>query len=157
MKCVQLPNANFGKVLIPKEQGTPSTIAWAKSAFTGENFELLSRVITPQWYVDTIDDALIHVSALIYSDVHNERLFAFAEPFNFNQVLAVYRKLYPGKEFPKDTEGLGHDKSIVPNQRAREVLGWVKEGRGWTGLEESLREMAEDFGLSEGKKGWGHD
>jgi hypothetical protein len=117
----------------------------------------LSRVVGPQWYVDTIDSALIHISALIYSDVHNERLFAFGEPYNFNQILAVYRKLYPEKEFPKDSEGLGQDKSKVPNQRAEEVLGWVKEGKGWTGLEESVREMVVDFGASDGKKGWGHD
>ncbi|KAF2797416.1 NAD(P)-binding protein [Melanomma pulvis-pyrius CBS 109.77] len=140
-----LPNANFGKVLIPKHQGTPSTIEWAKGAFTGENFDMLSKVITPQWYVDPIDTALIHVSALIYSDVASERLFAFAEPFNFNNILAVYRKLFPGRDFPADVEGMGVDKCKVPNQRALEVLGWVKEGRGWTGLEESLAEMVVDF------------
>ncbi|KAF2712068.1 NAD(P)-binding protein [Pleomassaria siparia CBS 279.74] len=141
-----LPNANFGKVLIPKEQGAPSTIGWAKFVFTGENFDMLVKRIAPQYFVDTIDDALIHVSALIHSDVTSERLFAFAEPFNFNQLLAIYRKLYPEREFPKDVEGLGRDLSTVPNARAEEVLGWIKEGRrGWTDLEGSLKQMCADF------------
>lgn len=48
MITAKLPNANFGKVLVPEKQGAPSTIAWAKSAFTGENFELIGKVITPR-------------------------------------------------------------------------------------------------------------
>jgi len=40
---------------------------------------------------------------------------------------------------------LGVDKSKVPNERALEVLGWVKGEKKWTGLEDSLREMAKDF------------
>ncbi|KAF2872065.1 hypothetical protein BDV95DRAFT_493313 [Massariosphaeria phaeospora] len=141
-----LPNANFGPVLVSEQQGAPSTIEWAKSAFTGEHFEMLAKRITPQWYIDTIDTALIHVGALIYSDVSSERLFAFAEPFNWNQLLAVYRKIYPERRFPKDLEGLGVDRCRVPNERAEEVLRWVKDGgQGWTRLEESLREMVRAF------------
>ena len=45
-----LPNANFGKVLVPEQQGAPSTIFWAKSAFTGEHFGRLSGVVQPRKY-----------------------------------------------------------------------------------------------------------
>ena len=48
MRVVQLPNVNFSKVLVPEHQGTPSTIAWGKAAFTGDNFSYLGNVITPR-------------------------------------------------------------------------------------------------------------
>ncbi|PSN66712.1 dihydroflavonol-4-reductase [Corynespora cassiicola Philippines] len=139
-----LPNVNFGEVLVPEEQGAPSTVEWAKMAFTGQGFDMLAQVIMPQWFINNADCALLHVGALIYEDVSGERLFGFAEPFNWNDVLAGFRKLYPEKSFPKDRE-LGIDVSNVPNKRALEVLEWIKEGKGWTGLKESLAEMSENW------------
>jgi hypothetical protein len=58
--------------------------------------------------------------------------------------LAAFRKLYPKRIFVEDVEGLGVDRMRVPNQRAEEVLKWAK-GSGWDGLEESLKEMSEDW------------
>ncbi|KAF2244429.1 dihydroflavonol-4-reductase [Trematosphaeria pertusa] len=140
-----LPNANFGKVLVPEKQGAPSTIAWAKSAFTGENFELIGKVITPQYFISTQDCAVLHIAALIYSDVASERLFGFAERFDFNKILAIYRKLYPDKKFPEDVPGLVDDGVKVPSERAEEVLRWVKDGEGWTRLEDAVGEMSAQF------------
>ncbi|KAF2111662.1 dihydroflavonol-4-reductase [Lophiotrema nucula] len=139
-----LPNCNFGKILVPEKQGFPSTVEWAHFAFTGENIEFLAKRIGPQFFIDTVDDALLHVGALIYEDVKSERLFGFTQPFNWNDILGIYRKLYPDKTFHEDFEGLGEDRLKVPNQRAEEVLRWVK-GRGWTRLEESVQEMAKAF------------
>ncbi|KAF2191212.1 NAD(P)-binding protein [Zopfia rhizophila CBS 207.26] len=139
-----LPSGNFGKVLVPENQGTPSSIQWVHWAFTGQNFDMLVKVVDSLWYIDNADDAVIHVAALIYDDVKNERIFAFAEPFDWNQILNIYRKLYPDRKFVDDVEGLKVDKCKVPNQRALELLKRVK-GSGWTGLEESLKEMCEQF------------
>ena len=97
-----------------------------------------------EWFINNADCALLHVGALIYEDVSGERLFGFAEPFNWNDVLAGFRKLYPEKSFPKDRE-LGMDMSNVPNKRALEVLECMKEGKGWAGLEESLAEMSKNW------------
>jgi hypothetical protein len=104
----------------------------------------LTEIVAPQWYISPVDSALLHVSALIYSDVSSERLFGFAEPWNFNEMLAVYRRLYPERSFPEDVEGLGVDRMSVPNERAEEVLRWVK-GEGWDSLEKSLKEMSEKW------------
>ncbi|KAF2729036.1 dihydroflavonol-4-reductase [Polyplosphaeria fusca] len=145
-----LPNANFGAVLVPEKQGFPSTIEWCHYVWTGENFDLMTKRIGPQWFIDPVDDALLHIGALIYSDVQNERLFGFAERFTWNDVLAVFRKIAPARAFPDDVEGLGRDMCEVPNQRAEEVLGWVK-GSGWKGLEKSLREMVPAFEKVGGK------
>ncbi|KAF2660434.1 NAD(P)-binding protein [Lophiostoma macrostomum CBS 122681] len=138
-----LPNCNFGKVLVPEKQGEPSTIAWAKSAFTGQGFDRLKRVVTAQYFVSNQDCALVHVSALIHEDVKNERLLAFAEPYNWTKVLGVYKGLYPERQFPDPVEGEGVDKSVVKKGRAEDVLKWVKpEGQGWDGLEGALKEMS---------------
>ena len=85
---------------------------------------------------------MIHVSALIYEDVKDERLLAFAEPFSWTHILNIYKQLYPGREFPEPPKDEGVDKSIVKNERALEVLGWVKENKGWDGLEGALGEMS---------------
>ena len=71
-------------------------------------------------------------------------MFGFAEPYDWNQVLGIFRKLYPDREFPADRTGVKLDKMTVPNQRAEEVLTWVK-GSGWASLEESLKVMGDQF------------
>jgi hypothetical protein len=94
-------------------------------------------------FVANQDCALVHVSALIHEDVKSERLLAFAEPFNWTEVLGIYRDLYPERQFPEAAEGEGVDKSVVRNERAEDVLKWVKpEGKGWDGLEGALKEMS---------------
>lgn len=140
----KLPNVNFSALLLPTHQGLPSTVEWAHIAWTGQNVEMFKGFAGPQWYVHTVDCALIHVSALIYSDVDSERLFAFAEPWSFNKMMGIWRKMYPEKKFPEDIEGLGEDKMKVPNQRAEELLKRVK-GEGWNSLEKGLRDMSEQW------------
>lgn len=141
---MQLPNANFGRVLIPEHQGFPSTIAWGRAVWTGEYFKEHADGINPQWFISPVDTALLHVSALIHSDVNSERLFGFAETWNFNQLLESFRKRYPERKFPNSVENMGVDLMKVPNQRAEEVLRWVKGG-GWDELEESLVTMTAEW------------
>lgn len=87
---------------------------------------------------------MLHVAALIYEDVESERLFGYAERYNFNDLLAIYRKNYPDKKFKDDIEGLGRDMVVPPTARAEEVLKWIK-GRGWDSLEESVVAMSKDW------------
>jgi hypothetical protein len=140
----KLPNANFGPVLIPSHQGYPSTIDWARAAWTGENFEGYAGVVPPQWFISVLDSALLHISALIYDDVNGERLFGFAERWDYNDLLEIYRKHYPGKTFPANVQGLGTDMTTPPTARAEEVLKWVK-GKGWDVLEKSVVAMSKDW------------
>ena len=64
----------------------------------------------------------MHVIALIDPDANGRRLFAFAEPYNWNDILAIFRKQKPEKSFPEDAEGLGRDLSKIPNEFAEELL-----------------------------------
>ena len=91
--------------------------------------------------VNVKDTARIHVAALLDPETKNQRLLAYAEPFNWNDLLAILRKLYPGKEFPADIENAPRDLSKLDNSREAALLKAF--GRpGFTGMEESVRENA---------------
>lgn len=79
------------------------------------------------------------MAAITRSDIANERLFAFAHPWNTNLILQTLRKPYPERKFHPNIPGLPNDKNtILPVIRAEQIL--KEMGRaGWTSLDESLR------------------
>lgn len=134
-----LPNANIGVVLSLEHQGTPSTVGWVKAVWDGFKGNEKLAFNPPQYYVNVQDTARVHVGALIYPDVDSERLIDFAHPFNWNDILAIFRKLYPTHQFIDDIPDLGRDLSKVANGRAEEIV--KRFGRvGWTSLEDSIRD-----------------
>jgi len=140
-----LPNMNIGEILSIEHQGYPSTMSWIKALWGGfsEPGEEELRSNPPQYYINVDDNALVHVGALIFEDVKDERLFSFARPYSWNTLLALFRKLYPNKKFIDDIDGVGEDKSIVANERAEEILKRLNGGKGWTSLEESVRPVTD--------------
>jgi nucleoside-diphosphate-sugar epimerase len=137
-----LPNANFGPVVSEEHQGYHSTLGWTQAAF--KNFEGDEEVKSlkdqpPQYYINIVDNAMVHVAALIYGDVNGERLFTFAYPYNWNDMFAIFRKLFPEKGKWTDIGGLERDRSHVTNERAEELLKRFS-GHGWTSLEDSLKQ-----------------
>lgn len=144
LNCI-LPNMNVGEILSIEHQGYPSTMSWIKAlwgGFSGPGEEDLSKN-PPQYYINVDDNAIVHVAALILKDVKGERLFTFAYPYSWNDLLAVFRRMYPNKKFIDDIEGLGEDKSIVANERAEELLKRMNGGKGWASLEESVKPLTE--------------
>ncbi|PGH15962.1 hypothetical protein AJ79_02129 [Helicocarpus griseus UAMH5409] len=145
-----LPNVNFGSALCPEHQGYPSTVMWVRAVWDGfranhgDGVSIPPRVIPLQWFVDVVDDALVHVAALIYKDVRAERLFAYAETYSWNDILAALRKAHPERQFIEDIPDLGTDLSKVTNQGAEDLLKKIA-GRGWMGLEETIRKMTADW------------
>lgn len=141
-----LPNCNQGKVLSPEHQGVPSTVSWAKAvwnSFKGPGEKDLEHN-PPQYYVNVQDTARIHVAALLYSDIESERLFAWAAPFNWNDMLEIFRKLYPDKDFMDDIPNLGKDLSKVANKKAEDLLKRFGKD-GWTSLEQSIKDATEGW------------
>lgn len=141
-----LPNMNVGEILSIENQGYPSTMGWIKalwSEFKGEGEDVL-KDNPPQYYINVDDNARVHVAALIYEDVANERLFTFAHPYNWNDILAIFRKRYPDKEFMQDFPDLGEDKSVVANERAEGLLKRMK-GSGWESLEDSVKFLTDEL------------
>ena len=70
-----------------------------------------------EWFVNVRDTALLHVAALNQLGVENERIFAFVQPFNWNNVLAILRELRPDHKWPEDIKGLGRGLSRVSTER----------------------------------------
>ena len=82
--------------------------------------------------------ARLHLAALIDPDVNGERILAYKEPYNWNQVLGVFRKLYPDRRFVEDLPDQGKDMSTVETKRSEEILRRMGVD-GFTGLEQSLQ------------------
>lgn len=93
----------------------------------------------PQWFVDVRDTAKLHVAALIDPSANGQRIFAFAAPYSWNDILAILRKQNPDREFMADKEGEGKDLSRIENNSAEALLK-KHFGHGWVTLEESLRD-----------------
>ncbi|KAJ9615281.1 hypothetical protein H2200_001356 [Cladophialophora chaetospira] len=139
-----LPNCNMGLVLSPQNQGAPSTVGWLKALWNKFEGQEKLKFNPPQYYVNVQDTGRVHVGALIFPDVNGERLYDFAYPFNWNDILAIYRKLYPNEEFLDDIPDLGKDLSKVTNGRAEELV--KRFGRpGWTNLEDTVRDAVESW------------
>jgi nucleoside-diphosphate-sugar epimerase len=137
-----LPNANMGNIVSIEHQGYPSTAGWIKALWNGFEGNEDLKFNPPQYYINVQDNARVHVAALIYDDVKGERLFAFAYPYTWNDILAVFRKLYPNKTFIEDIPDVGKDLSKIPNERAEELV--KRFGLpGWTSLEDSVKVIAD--------------
>lgn len=130
-----LPDTNMGEIL--HESQSTSTGGWTK-AVHDDKFDHLKGV-PPQWMVNVKDTARLQVAGLIDPDVENERILGFAEPFNWNDILACLRKIYPEKKFPEDIKDEPRDLSKPENSRGAALLKAFGRPR-WTSLEESVRD-----------------
>ena len=129
-----LPNANFGPILKPGGENEASTASWVTRLFQGKTD---AYDIPPQYFVDVRDTARLHVIGLIDPSCNGERIFAFAQPYNWGDVLAIFRQENPGKTFPEAPENEGRDLSQIPSEDAEALLR-KHYGKGWTNLEESI-------------------
>lgn len=92
-----------------------------------------------QHFVNVRDCAKLHVTALLDPTQGGQRIFAYAEPFNWNDVLRISRELRPDVPIREDFQDLGRDMSVLPNAAAEQLLRkWY--GHGWTSLEETVRQ-----------------
>ncbi|KAL6717787.1 hypothetical protein ACLMJK_003872 [Lecanora helva] len=131
-----LPDSNFGELLSDKQFG--SSWNWVKAIYEG-NLDAVKEIIRPQWMVDVKDTARLHVAALLNPGVENERILAFAFPFNWNDILACLRNLYPDRKFADDIKDAPRDLSTLDNSRGVELLKAFGQS-GWTSMEESIRQ-----------------
>ncbi|THZ50744.1 NAD(P)-binding protein [Aureobasidium pullulans] len=132
-----LPNANFGPIL-DKDQDA-STAGWIRDIFT-KGFAPQLEQIPPQWFVDVRDTARLHIAALIDPEIKDERIFAFAEPYNWNTILAIMRKVRPDGKVPEDLKDNSKDLSkVLPKPRAEQILKKNFGQDGFKGLEEAIK------------------
>jgi nucleoside-diphosphate-sugar epimerase len=137
-----LPSCNFGPSVSYEKQGHASTGGWPKQLYEGE-LSFISNV-PPQNFIDVRDCAKLHVAALVDPETSNERLWGFAEAYNWNSVLTVFRKIFPERKFVDDIEGLSVDESVISTESALKALKDVYGQSGWTSLETSLKDTGFD-------------
>ncbi|KZL85222.1 nad dependent epimerase dehydratase [Colletotrichum incanum] len=135
-----LPNVNFGKCLDVVNQGYPSSAGLISALWQG--VQVPDFIQQPHYFVDVQDTGILHVAATLLPDVQDERIFAFAEPYNWNKVLAILRKQNPDHPFPDDFEGSVYPHTIKPRDRAEQLLKNMGLP-GWTSLENSLLKNTE--------------
>ncbi|KAK1673867.1 NAD dependent epimerase/dehydratase [Colletotrichum godetiae] len=139
-----LPGTNFGRALDATNQGHSSTSSFIESLWNGTHVDRLAS-IPPQYFVDVEDNARLHVAAAVLPNVRSERIFAWAEPFNFDTVLDILRTHFPEKNF---VDNFHHyrELSVVsqPQSRAVELLRQL--GReGFVPLKQSVLLNVEDL------------
>ncbi|KAK7429491.1 hypothetical protein QQZ08_004084 [Neonectria magnoliae] len=101
----------------------------------------------PQYHVDVIDAARIHVIATVLDpNIESRRLFAFNVPFNWGDIVGVLKKLYPDAKTIADAPvGEPRDLTTVPNEEGAALLKKWYGQNGWKSLEQSIQENMEGF------------
>ncbi|KAJ0290303.1 hypothetical protein Brms1b_004882 [Colletotrichum noveboracense] len=127
-------------------QGHPSTSGIAAALMNGNRSP--PTLSMPQYFIDVQDDGLLHVAGAVLPDVKGERIFGFAEPFNYDQILGILRKQNPGRNFHDNYAAGEYPFVVKPIGRAEEFLRRLK-GSGWTSLEDSLRLNTEDIAAAD--------
>ncbi|EAW09036.1 aldehyde reductase II [Aspergillus clavatus NRRL 1] len=133
-----LPDFIVGPIVHAKQNG--STGRWVKEFFDDPvNYYKPLQTFIPRHWVDVTDVALLHIAGLTEVDVQNERLLAFAGPFNFNSWLSVFRKIDPSKPWPADDPEQVNDRSTVDTERSKEILKRYSRV-GFTSFFDSVRD-----------------
>lgn len=78
-------------------------------------------------------------------DIKNERIFAFAEPYNWNQVLDICRQARPEAGVPPNLDNDDKDMSTVDNELARRILKDRFRQDGFLSLERGVCDALESF------------
>ncbi|KAL4813820.1 hypothetical protein BDW67DRAFT_187409 [Aspergillus spinulosporus] len=131
-----VPNTNFGRILCPE---IPAT-SMAETAKLLHGNASVMRHFPPQWFVDVEDTARLHVVALLSPSAVEKRIFAFAQAFNWTDILTILHELRPDNTLlPPLPENEGRDLSEIKDALEAEALMNEFFGtKGWVGLKESL-------------------
>ncbi len=97
----------------------------------------------PQYHIDVIDCARIHlVAAALDNTVENERIFAFARPFSFTEMIKDLKELRPKveKTVAQPPKEEGNDLSKVPNELGAELLKKWYDQKSYKTMRQSIEE-----------------
>jgi hypothetical protein len=90
--------------------------------------------------VDVADTAYLHVAAMTETDIKSERIFAFSEVYNYNDILAALKKAKPDYEFPPESDMNTHSTNVIEARGRADAILRKRYGRGFRTLEESIAE-----------------
>ncbi|KAF2430771.1 NAD(P)-binding protein [Tothia fuscella] len=135
-----LPNVNMGGIL-------------SSPGVTGDAVLRVSRGeipknIGPQYMIDVIDDARLHIiAAVLDGSLENDRIFAFNVAFNWTDIVNAIKEVRPaavGVAIPQKDEP--RDLSEVPNEQGAKLLReWYAQETGYKPLVQTVRENLEEW------------
>ncbi|KAL4737686.1 hypothetical protein BDV11DRAFT_171763 [Aspergillus similis] len=131
-----VPNTNYGRILCPEMPANSMT----ETANLLHGDDSVIRHFPPQWFVDVEDTARLHVVALLSPSVVGKRIFAFAQAFNWTDILTTLRELRPDNTLlPPYPENEGRDLSQIEGApEAEAMMNEFFGTKGWVSLKESL-------------------
>lgn len=100
-----------------------------------------------EWFVNVEDCARLHVAALLDREVNHQRIFAFAEPVNWTQAVAILRELRPRNDkIPDPPVHEGKDLSVIkPRDKAEAFLRRFWGVGGFKNLKDSISDGIADL------------
>ncbi|KAF4968000.1 hypothetical protein FSARC_4561 [Fusarium sarcochroum] len=109
---------------------------WVVHGYRGN--KQVMDAMSASFYADVKDVALVHVAAVLDPEVKNARIQSWGHSIHWNEILAIFRKLRPNKEFVEDYPNPQHLKISVDQSDAIGLLKKWSGQEGWTSLEESV-------------------
>lgn len=156
-----LPDFIIGLGIHPEKQGYVSSMSLFKQMV--DNSGDTWRSFGPQWCVDAVDTALLHIAGLSCPYTKNQRIFAYGHRKTWKDFIERLEKMYPHHKFPGKLPTLfsilqidgkltwtlepnlneGKELSnVVERKKAEELLKWMGKS-GWRPLDEVLREVSD--------------
>uniref|UniRef100_A0A8H7K658 NAD-dependent epimerase/dehydratase domain-containing protein n=1 Tax=Bionectria ochroleuca TaxID=29856 RepID=A0A8H7K658_BIOOC len=128
-----LPFTIIGEPLNQKHAETP--YYFVKDVYEGNPGPLMHPAIV---HNDVKDCALLHVASVLDPEVKNARLPAWGEHCNWNDMLAIMRRLFPERKFMEDLPGLSKVDVTTDYTQAFALLEKWAGQKGWKTLEETI-------------------
>lgn len=97
------------------------------------------RSFAPHHYINVRDSALIHLAALIYDDIRDERVLACAAPFSYDDVVLELEKQDSVPRHLERWQDCPLDLNTFDSARGLELLKRMGVD-GWTSWEQTIRE-----------------
>jgi len=109
------------------------------STFTSRVRAHSGFLLVAEGFCSVTDIALLHVGAAVFEGFENKRLFGVAYIKTWNEILAIFRQLYPDKETYEDFDDRRKEISHYDTTASLAVLkGFGKDG--WKQIEEAIKE-----------------
>lgn len=139
-----VPNVNFGIHVAPQQLGYQTSCAVLEAFVRGQ--AVATSFIPPQHFVNTVDTALLCLAGVTLEEVKGERLFAFAAPYGWKDILEIINRRFPAlKKLEVDEiDEPKKDCGEVDNKRAEEVLRMLGTD-GFKSLEDTVVEAVQAF------------
>ncbi|KAJ5976929.1 NAD dependent epimerase/dehydratase [Penicillium viridicatum] len=115
-----------------------SAASWIKQLWDG-NISMLAG-FPAICHIDVKDVALLHIAAILDPGINNERLQAWAENCNWNDILAIMRKMYPQHQFVDDLPGMVKLSITADFALPLALLEKWGDQIGWSALEQTVED-----------------